>query len=259
MSRKPRVFSQTDVYHVILRSVNQHIIFEEDYDYQKFLFILSDCKKKYNVEVCAYCLMNNHIHILIKSPSDVLSNFFQSLETIFVRWYNNKYKRSGHLFQDRFHSYAVEDMGAFLSVIYYIHNNPVKANICRFSSDYKWSSSGAYYGKENTLVDLSLACNIAGSKESLQHFFAREPDREDDEMFANDHRQTKHFCTDEQALVIFRNTTNLSSTSEVGKVTKAKRNEYVRSLREKGLTVKQIARLMDISEATIKRICKMTP
>ncbi len=171
MSRKPRVFSQTDVYHIILRSVNQHIIFEEDHDYQKFLFILSNCKKKYMIEVYAYCLMNNHIHILVKSPADRLSNFFQSLETIFVRWYNNKYKRSGHLFQDRFHSYAVEKSGIFLSVLYYIHNNPVKANICRFQSEYRWSSVGAYYGQKNPLVDTYLAEKTAGSKELLQQYF----------------------------------------------------------------------------------------
>ena len=259
MSRKPRVFSQTDVYHVILRSVNQHIIFEEDYDYQKFLFILSDCKKKYNVEVCAYCLMNNHIHILIKSPSDVLSNFFQSLETIFVRWYNNKYKRSGHLFQDRFHSYAVEDMGAFLSVIYYMHNNPVKANICRFQSEYRWSSVCAYYGQKNLPVDTYLAEKIAGSKRQLQQYFKACPDPSSEGPFKNDHKEKRFFLTDDQALEIFKSVTNLPSTSAVVNIIRSQRNEYVRVLKAKGLTIKQISRVMDISDTTVKRLCREAP
>ncbi|MBQ1721923.1 MAG: transposase, partial [Lachnospiraceae bacterium] len=86
MPRKARTVSSSGIYHIILRSVNQHLIFEEDSDYQKFLYILSDCKMKYTIEIYAYCLMNNHIHILMKSSSDRLSSFFQSLGSKFVRW-----------------------------------------------------------------------------------------------------------------------------------------------------------------------------
>ncbi len=248
--------SSTGIYHIVLRSVNQHIIFEEDSDYQKFLFILSDCQKKYDVQIYAYCLMDNHIHILMSSPDDRLSVFFKSLETRFARWYNNKYMRSGHLFQDRFYSTVIENDRAFLSALIYIHNNPVKANVCRFQSDYRWSSFNDYYGRKNPLTELSFACSIAGSKDSLLHFFARESDRSDDILFANDHRQSKYFFTDEQALDIFKSVTGLSSSSEATKISRVSRNEYVRKLRNIGLTVKQVARFMDISETTIKRLCR---
>ena len=66
MPRRPRTLSSTGIYHIILRSVNQHLIFEEDSDYQKFLYILSDCKMKYDIKIYAYCLMDNHIHLLMK-------------------------------------------------------------------------------------------------------------------------------------------------------------------------------------------------
>ncbi len=257
MPRKPRIMSSTGIYHVILRSVNQHIIFEEDPDYRKFLYVLSDCKKKYDIKIYAYCLMDNHIHILLKSPADKLSSFFQSLGSRFVRWYNNKYQRSGHLFQERFYSTTIEDDRAFLSTLIYIHNNPVKANVCRFPSDYQWSSFNAYYGKKNTVIDLSFACKIFGMRDSLLRFFAREGDHTDDELFANDHRQSIHFFTDEKALEVFKTVTGLPSTSALASVNKVKRNEYVRTLRKKGLTIRQVARLMDISETTIKRLCKM--
>ncbi len=257
MPRKPRIMSSTGIYHVILRSVNQHIIFEEDSDYQKFLFVLSDCKKKYDIEIYAYCLMNNHIHLLLYVPSDKLSSFFQSLGTRFVRWYNNKYSRSGHLFQDRFYSSAIESEKAFLSAIIYIHNNPIKANMCQYASEYRWSSFNAFYGAKNTLVNVSFSYNIAGTKDSLLHYFAKEADSPDNSLFKNDHREVNHFFTDEKALVIFKSLTHLSSTSDVAALEKVKRNEYVRALRKKGLTVNQIARLMDISAATVKRLCKM--
>ena len=257
MPRKPRIMSSTGIYHIILRSVNQHIIFEEDSDYQKFLYIMSDSKVKYDITIYAYCLMDNHVHILIYSPPEKLSIFFQSLETKFARWYNNKYLRTGHLFQDRFHSTTIESDRAFLSALIYIHNNPVKANACRFQSEYRWSSFNAYYGGQNTFIDSSFACRIAGSKDSLLRFFAREGDCSDDEIFVNDHRQSQYFYIDEIALEVFKSITKLSSTSELAYVNKVTRNEYIRALRKEGLTIKQVARLMDISETTIKRLCKI--
>ena len=76
-------------------------------------------------------------------------------------------------------------------------------------------------------------------------------------MFENDHREANHFLTDEKALAIFKSATHLPSGSAVSGLGKVKRNEYVRVLRDKGLTVSQIARIMDISSTTVKRICKM--
>ena len=257
MPRRPRVLSSTGIYHIILRSVNQHIIFEEDSDYQKFLFILSDCVKKYDTQIYAYCLMDNHIHLLIKSSSDNLSSFFQSLGSTFVRWYNTKYSRSGHLFQERYYSVSIENDSSFLSVLAYIHNNPVKANVIRYPSEYRWSSFNAYYGAKDPVVDVSFAYKICGSKESLLRYFSKENVDTDSELFKNDHRETSHFLTDEKAMAIFRSLTNLSSTSDVINLEKTKRNAYIRILREKGLTINQVARLMDVSATTVKRLCKM--
>ena len=259
MPRRPRTMSSTGIYHIILRSVNQHLIFEEDSDYQKFLYVLSDCKMKYDIKVYAYCLMDNHIHLLLNSPADKLSIFFQSLGTRFVRWYNNKYLRTGHLFQDRYYSTSIESERAFLAAIVYIHNNPVKANMCRYPSEYRWSSCSAYYGKKNSLIDTGLADRIAGNRDSLLRFFSRDTDHSNDELFANDHRKQKLFLTDEKALEVFISTAKLSSTSEVNRLNKVQRNRLVRELRNKGLTVTQVARIMDISVTTVKRLSKMAP
>ncbi len=257
MPRKPRIISSTGIYHIILRSVNQHIIFEDDSDYQKFLLILSDCKKKYDSQIYAYCLMDNHIHLLLFISDNNLSSFFQSLGTKFVRWYNTKYSRSGHLFQERFHSVAIESERAFLSTLAYIHNNPVEANIIRFPSEYRWSSFNAYYGAKNPLINVTQAYAIAGSKDSLFHYFAKENLSTEESFFENDHQETNHYLSDEKALAIFKSLTQLSSTSDVITLGKTQRNEYVRKLRDNGLTIKQIVRIMDVSATTVKRICKM--
>lgn len=257
MPRKPRQHSSTGIYHIILRSVNQHIIFEEESDYQKFLFILSDCITKYNIDIYAYCIMDNHIHILLHSSDDHLSCFFQSLGTRFVRWYNNKYFRSGHLFQERFYSSAVENKSQYLMTLAYIHNNPVKAKICRFPSEYRWSSYNAFFGAKNPIVDIAYSYKEAGSKESLLHYFSTVDASLDETLFSEDHRPTNHYFTDEKALSMFKEITNLSSTSEVVSLSKPLRNQFIQQFKQEGFTYKQISRLMDVSLTTVKRICKM--
>ena len=87
-----------------------------------------------------------------------------------------------------------------LATLIYIHNNPVKANMCRYASEYRWSSINTYLGAKNPLINVSFAYNIAGSKDSLLHYFAKEADTPDNSLFKNDHRETNHFFTDEKAL-----------------------------------------------------------
>ena len=257
MPRKPRLHSSTGIYHIILRSVNQHIIFEEESDYQKFLFMLSDCKTKYNIDIYAYCIMDNHIHLLLHSSDNHLACFFQSLGTRFVRWYNNKYLRSGHLFQERFYSCAVENKSQYLSTLVYIHNNPVKAKICRYPSEYRWSSFNAFFGAKNPIVNIAFSYKEAGSKESLLHYFSTADNSYDETYFVKDHRPTNHYLTDEKALSVFKEITNLSCSSEVVNLNKSLRNQFIRRLKQEGLTYKQVARLMDVSLTTVNRICKI--
>lgn len=257
MPRRPRIISSTGIYHIILRSVNQHIIFEDDSDFQKFLQVLSDCKKKYDVDIYAYCLMDNHIHIMINSPPEVLSSFFQSLGTRFARWHNKKYSRSGHLFQDRFHSRVIENQKYFLSTLVYIHNNPVKAQICRVPSEYRWSSYNAYYGENNPLVNVSFSYERSGSKEELLRYFAVENETSETTDYSDILHEGRHFLSDKKALAAFKSITKLSSSSDAVNLEKVKRNVYLAELRKNGLTIIQIARIMDVSPSTVKRACKM--
>lgn len=255
MPRKARIISSTGIYHIILRSVNQQIIFEEDSDYHKFLHILFDCQKKYDFDIYAYCLMSNHIHILINDKNCRLSSIFQSIGTRFARWYNQKYLRFGHLFQERFISRPVENSQYFLYVIMYIHNNPVKSDLCRFATDYKWSSAGAYYGRKDLMVDTSLAEFIVGSKELLLKSFAR-PDPDYDEVdFIQTGVQPRYYI-DEMALAIFKTITNCKSPSDIQHMSKTVRNEMIRELSRNSLSYNQIARFCGITKSTVYRIIK---
>ena len=137
MPRTARLLSTTGFYHVILRGINRQRIFEDEEDYERFLFLLEHYKTICGYELFAYCLMPNHIHILIKEGKEALSTVFCRIGTSFVYWYNLKYERSGHLFQDRYKSEAVEDDAYFLTALRYIHRNPVKAGLCNDPAEYQ--------------------------------------------------------------------------------------------------------------------------
>ncbi len=253
MPRKARTISSSGIYHVILRSVNQQIIFEEESDYLKFLYILSDCKKKYDFDLYAYCIMSNHIHLLLMDPSHQLSSIFQSLEGRFARWYNQKYNRFGHLFQERFLSCPIEDNTYFFNVLLYIHNNPVKENMCRFITEYRWSSASAYYGQKNSIINTDFACSLIGTKELLLNMFSHEQPVGSDEAFELSKSQPLYYV-DEKALTVFKHLSGCASPSDVQKMPRANRNELIRLLYKNSLSYNQISRYCGISRATVYRV-----
>jgi REP element-mobilizing transposase RayT len=108
--------------------------------------------------------MSNHIHLLIKEGKEDLGIVFRRIGSKFVYWYNWKYKRSGHLFQDRYKSEVVENDKYFLTVLRYIHQNPVKAGIVGSMIKYPWSSYNEYFGK-NGICDISFVLSLFSESE----------------------------------------------------------------------------------------------
>ena len=129
MPRQARKKSESRIYHVMLRGINQQQIFEEAEDCDKFLDVMRDCKEICQYDVYAYCIMGNHIHLLIKEGTETLEQVFKRICGRFVYWYNIKYRRVGHLFQDRFKSEPVDSNEYLLTVVRYIHQNPIKAGL----------------------------------------------------------------------------------------------------------------------------------
>lgn len=251
MSRKSRVISRTGIYHVILRSINQQQIFEEAFDYQKFLFVLADVKKEYSFKLYAYCLMGNHIHLLMETEQYPLGTIFRSIGSRFANWYNKKYERFGHLFQDRFLSFPVETRQYFLCVLQYIHENPVKAKICMYPTEYQWSSCKAYYGERNLLITKDFAIQITGSITNLHQFFHTHPY----DNSINDICNTIYF-SDEKALQIIASIANTTNPSTIQKLPRVQRNYLIEKLYAKGLHVAQIARLCGISRGTVYSVIR---
>lgn len=161
MSRLPRKISETGIYHVVFRGVNHCHLFEEAGDYEKFLGRLHSVKEEMSLEVYAYCLMSNHVHLLLKEQaSGDITRAMRKLLTPYASWFNRKYQRSGALIANRYKSECVEDDAYLLTLLRYIHQNPISAGIEKDIADYQWSSYRSYTSRASDLVDKDFIMGI---------------------------------------------------------------------------------------------------
>ena len=141
MNRSLRIHYPGLIYYVINRGNNRQAIFLEDEDYERYLGVLYRFKKAYEFKLFAYCLMTNHVHLLIKvSEKGNISKIMQSITLAHTKHYHHKYRTSGHVWQGRFRSPIVSNDEYMIEVMSYIEKNPVKAKMVRSVEDYRWSS-----------------------------------------------------------------------------------------------------------------------
>ena len=160
MPRQARKKSASGIYNIMLRGINQQVIFEDEEDNNKFIETIKTYKAISGYKIYAYCLMSNHVHLLLKVEKEDLDLIIKRIAGSYVYWYNWKYHRRGHLFQDRFKSEPVEDDSYFLTVLRYIHQNPVKGNIVEDVEKYVFSSYNDYIEEETELIDLDFVFSI---------------------------------------------------------------------------------------------------
>ncbi len=147
MTRAPRILFENAWYHIINRGAGRQPIFKTDENRQLFLEKLAELGDRFSVEVHAYCLMNNHFHLLVRTPTEGLSAAMKHLIGTYTKKFNRSEKRDGPLFRSRFKSIVIDADAYLLEVSRYIHNNPVEAKIVVLPQDYRWSSYSAYiYG-----------------------------------------------------------------------------------------------------------------
>lgn len=210
MPRSARTKSESGRYHIMLRGINKQVIFAEDEDRRKFLSILSQSKEKSGCKIYAYCLMGNHIHLFLEEGQEPIENTMKRIGSQYVYWYNLKYSRTGHLFQDRFKSEPVDDPEYFYTVIRYIHQNPVKAGLSE-ELEYPFSSFSAYLAPEKSeLVDTEVP--LAGI--SYDDFIKTQYENSSDLCLDVQESFPVARVTDEQAQVIIRKISRTDNINE---------------------------------------------
>lgn len=262
MSRSSRRLSKSQVYHVIIRGNERRKIFLCDEDRIKFIDILQEKSEEGEFSVLAYCLMDNHVHLMIREGTDQINRIMQRISVSYVYYFNKNYERTGHLFQDRFKSEPVENENYLLAVVRYIHNNPVKANLIEKPSQYRWSSYNAYIGRaDNCLADREFVLKMFSDDEEkwIKMFvnFSQEEVR-DDFMDVNEETVQDKKIHNEMDLRLFikdfLSQKGISDTDNEWLKNTGIRNELFRDLKANtSLSIREIACILGVNRNIIQR------
>lgn len=258
--RQQRILSETGTYHVMMRGNERKNLFQGEEDKQWFLENLFDKKKETGFSVYAYCLMDNHVHLLIKESQEGLATTMKRVNTSYAFYFNQKYNRVGHLFQDRFKSEPVEDEQYLMAVARYIHNNPVKAGMVDRLEQYRWSSYRSYLAPdkpESRNVDTAFILSFLSlNQEEAVHEFIRFSMETDSNDFLDINHEVA-WTLEEGKLFLaeYLNKVWPGNSLEELMMNPETRSEIVGHIRGKtNLSVRKIADLLGIKRGSVQNV-----
>jgi REP element-mobilizing transposase RayT len=249
MARQLRKRSTTGIYHVMLRGIDRRDIFLDDEDKSKFMEALVRAKEIGKFELYGYCLMDNHVHLLIKEHEDIGASV-KRITVGYVGWHNKKHERTGHLFQNRYASEPVETESYLITVLRYIHQNPVKARIVGEAKDYLWSSYKQYilaYQQQNGYVDVYL---IKTYFEELEDFIQFMNELNGDECL----EFTVNKLSDADLVEFIHKEYSVNNLPELSI---EERNRIIKDIYSRtGASIRQLGRIMGLGKTIIERAVK---
>jgi len=172
MARRPRVFASGLLYHVIVRGNQRRKTFRSDDDYKAYLDRLEKYRAKFHVRIYAYCLMPNHVHLLLETGSTPLAKFMQGLQQSYTQYFNRSYRKVGHLFQGRYKAIICDKDKYLLALVRYIHLNPVRARLAKRPERYPHSGHRSYLLMNETpkIIEAGPILKLLGGKKGYENF-----------------------------------------------------------------------------------------
>jgi len=251
MPRISRQRSDSDVYHVFARGINRQAIFVEDDDYSRFISIVAKAKAKSRFTLFGYCLLTNHVHLLLKVGDDDIGETIKRITTGYACWFNWKYERVGHLFQDRFGSEPVETDDYLLAALRYIHKNPIKAGLCYRAEDYTWSSYCDYLGADHGYTDTAFVKSLADSySKNWRQWFIDFTNSNNNDSFID--YELKPKPSDGLLRERIHELYGFRHSAGIGDLEKQARDNAIRSLKDEGFGMRQIARIVEIPYGVVR-------
>lgn len=248
MPRPVRKMSESGIYHVTQRGNAHGIIFEADDDRRAFLRILKKSRDELGFKVFAWCLMDNHFHLLLNVCNCDLSTIMRGVEASYVRYFNDRSERVGHLFQGPFYSGPVETDAQLIATVHYIHENPAAAGICS-SREYRWSSIQEYLGKRY-LSDTAFVIGVFGGIESMLAYQGSAHDV----VYLSRGRRLRDAEAMERACAVL----GVDELAQIGSCSRERRNQAILRLSNAGISARQIGRIVGLGNATVSRILSTT-
>lgn len=245
----------TGFYHVCARGTGKQLIFEGDDDRWEFLELMRDCCHEAGVTVVAWCLMGNHVHLVLADYEDKMSSAMHRLLLTYARRFNKRTGRTGHLFQNRFDRRSLDTDRHLMAAIRYVHANPQEAGIALIER-YPWSSFAEYlraYDNDATrgFSDPSCVLELFGSAKGFLDYSLSMPDGSDPVI--HDMEETeweRHAYADKMAKRLG------VSLNELKTVPPSRRDGIIFALHDGGYTVREIERYTGISKSTVSRIVR---
>lgn len=170
MPRGPRKISSCNYYHVMMHGVSNEPIFSTSTFKNKFLAVLQEVQEDIEFEIITYCIMTNHVHLFIYISEEEFSIALKRINIKYAQFYNRCKQRKGHVFQDRFKSEIVDSPRYFYTLIRYIHNNPVKANLCTSIDAYPWSGAKEFTLMQPHIIHTNILEQILNNFTSIASF-----------------------------------------------------------------------------------------
>lgn len=258
MARQARKMSPTDYYHVMMRGNNRESILAAEWQKAYFTGLLHDVE---NIEIVAYCLMDNHVHIVAKGKLTDLSDAIKKINIKYAMRFNRSADRIGHVFQDRYRSEEILDDAHLLQVIRYVHNNPVKAGMIKDPERYPWSSfreyiKGTSYIASPAQMDLVMAF-FAGNSKLFRQFHLGEDRGE----FLDIREDVAHNRAQAAQAIIegFCRVKGITDSKEISERAAYLEELIAELLQETKLSHRQIAKLLAISNSAVHKASLETP
>ena len=178
MARKLRNYIESSFFHIMVQGLNKEYIFNVDIDKKEYLKIMKNVEMQYDVEIISYCIMDNHVHLLVRiKKTDDLSKFMHKINTLYALYYNKKYNRVGYVYRDRYKSQVIYSEKQLYICINYIHNNPIKAGICTYPYQYKYSSFRNF-----SFSNLEFISDVQNKQKDENMFFLEDEEQTEKEV-----------------------------------------------------------------------------
>ena len=251
MPRHARQKCESSVYHVIARGTSRQIIFENDDDRAFFMAHATSRLDESNGMLFAWCLMDNHVHLLLKMPMEALSQFMHALLTDYAGYFNRVHGRTGPLFDGRFRSEPVDSDEYLMTVVRYIHRNPSKAGLTN-SLSFPWSSYDEYVNGKAGWTDTQFVLAVFGGKSEFRQF--HKVDANDRCLDVPD--ETEKSFSDAEALQVANELLGEGVVGILKSYPRYDRDAAVVALKDSGLSTRRIQRLTSLSLGTISKAGK---
>ena len=256
MPRRKRQISKSSVYHIVQRGDDRQTLFEGVGDKTFYLGLVERFLGEEDAEVklLAWCIMPNHVHLLVRADIQDLSRFMKRLGVAYARYYNELHDRRGPLFQDRFLSEAIRDDAQLRTVVRYIHGCPLNVKSRNFEGC-RWTSYREFVGMAKAeLVDVDYVLDVFGGIDKFESFHTL--DRAND-IFLNPEKvpekKIRVALSEAEARDAALRLYGEEEIAKLGGLERSARDAAIISLKKAGLSTRQIVRLTGISHGTVSR------